>query len=221
MTRTVAFMSRLIVPATVLLLGTGCHSQPPVRVTSLDGSKTLGQRFDRLFAEQTPEGIYRVVMVSQGFDRVEQPPAGEALEPQEKVPVRQVMVLQVNWRPRRGVQYDHPAGANASVRWVLLGASPDPSVVDYIEFAGTALARVTRESASTFRVSITNGYLQPVVSRGQMIDAIGESTFEGTFTATDNSRAVLDTIAELPPPPPPRAVAQPFVPALPAPTTKP
>jgi hypothetical protein len=210
-----------VMVAGLLALAGGCHSGPEVRVTSVDGSRELRQPFDRVFVEQSQDGTYRIVMSCQGDDRQNRSGAGDNLEPQEKIPVRQVMVLKVNWRPRRGFQYDHPAGANASVRWLLLGASPDPAVVDYIEFEGTALVRVRRESASSFAVEISNGYLQPVVTRGQMINSLSESTFEGHFAASDNARAVIDTINGLPTPPPPRAIAQPAIPALPPPATRP
>lgn len=191
---------------------TGCNlGKKPnqAKLTSTDGTVALNQTFSRAYATKTPDGNYEVVLVDDGvktkrsWNPLSQPTA-TPLAPLNTPPVRQVLVLQVNWRPGKGARNDNPAAANAVARWYLSVYENQQERV--LRYDGTAFVQLSQDRQGNWRGRADSNFMKLFDSQGQQSsdqqDAAAASMvaaqFDARFVAENNPALVKDLMSTLP-----------------------
>jgi hypothetical protein len=197
----------------------GCGAKyERVTFTSRADAGQLEQGFALVAAARDARGDYDVVLVSQGLEDAAAASGRRDLTPVAAAPVRQVLHLKLHWRPPRGATANNPAAANATARWVIMGTG---GAADLLEYQGTAFVRPIFEREG-YTLLIREGSLEKVLLRGEMVDVLGPTRFEGKVYAREDPATVAGILAELPPPTltplPPPATRQARITPTPTPT---
>jgi hypothetical protein len=198
-------MVRLLLLLPLMLL-TACADDPTLRVKSNDGRRALSQPFSLAAMSGSVERDFDIVLVAQGTEAAEPVAAGKELNPAPAPPIRQVVYLRLHWRPYPGAGPDNPASSNATVRWFLYPAAGAATATsDSVEYHGTAFVKPTF-SRDGCELVVRAGELYPAKIKGRMRDAIGPSSFSGTFFAPYAEPTVAAVLKELPLEVPPAAI---------------
>jgi hypothetical protein len=163
----------------------GCSSQPSLEVHSLEFKKVYTHNFSHAWFRQLESGEYQVVLV-------ENPKTGTHSDAARAL--RQVIEINVLWRPKSTRPIDAPLATNATVAWTVF--STDSTRPDRLEYTGAALVRID-VSGDKAEVSIRNAHLVPRSHTGDITDPVGNCALVGGFTAHRNGKAVeasLDTV---------------------------
>jgi hypothetical protein len=182
-------------------LGIGCNNigpfgRPVVRFASEDGTRRLMQRFAEGYGTQSADGVYDIVLVSEGTRStgVSSRP-GAVLVPGHGSPVRQVVHLRVFWRPVRGARANSPAATNTVIHWYLTGEGADGKA-DFLQYDGHGFLRVwPADKGRVFKVKIINADLAAVERTGEMQDVLGPATAGGFFKVTVDPGRVTTLLA--------------------------
>jgi len=168
----------------------GCaapHSD--LRFTANDGRRQLLQRFNQSFCRELANGDKEIVLLDDGIA----PGADDGrqgLQAARNVFPRQVVYIRMFWKPVI-FRPDHPAAANASLHWYVLGVNPADGWIDY---SGTALVTFDG-SGDTRTIQVITAWMTAVAKHGQLIDPIGLGSIKGDIKAVvDSSR--VDTMLE-------------------------
>lgn len=184
----------LLALAALMLGGVGCASRNELTLTSQNQRKELTQSFPRAYCSRTQSGDYTIVLLSDAHaDATAQDPT-KPLNPTPVVP-RQVVQLQVFWRPMPGTKWDHPANTNAAVNWYVLGDGSD-GACNIVQYGGSGLITVD-VSGDQATVNVRNAYLRPKVCRGEMSDPLGPCALSGKIVAIVDSRRCQEAMGEV------------------------
>jgi len=168
----------------------GCvlhHSD--LQFTANDGQRELRQRFDQAFCRELPNGDKEIVLLNNGVVPG-QDEGRQGLQAAVDLLPQQVVYIRMFWKPMI-FRADHPAAANASIHWYVLGTNPTDGWLDY---SGTAL--VTFDGSGDARsIEVLTAWVSAVTKHGELVDPIGLGTIEGHIKAlVDSSR--VDTMLQ-------------------------
>jgi hypothetical protein len=161
-------------------------------MVSLDNRRRFSQTFEQAYISRDPTGDADVILVRDGVDPRKEDP-GKPLAPDAYVMPRQLVHIRIFWLPLAG-KADHPASTNASLRWCLIGNTPEqPSLVEY---AGCGLVDIddTRHGAV---ITVRKAWMKPVSHCGVMADPLGPSMLDGDFRAVDDPAQVQALLAQM------------------------
>ncbi len=174
-----------------LVLAVGCSSSTPsLTVVPAETNKPLRANFNLALWLENQAGEDRIVLLN---DPIEQPPAGSAGEPLQPLtspPLRQVLVIDLQWRSSVAANLDTPASENAVLNWYVYGGQ------GLIQYHGTGFVAVTPRGNGA-NVSIKNSSLSLMQSAGGLIDPFGKFTIDGSFHAAANPQRIHMVMADL------------------------
>jgi len=163
----------------------GCASRhSDLCFTANDGRHELRQRFDQAFCREFPNGDKDIVLLNDGI--VPGNDAGsQGLEAARDLLPRQVVYIRMFWKPVI-FRPDHPAAANASLHWYVLGMNPGDGWIDY---SGTALVTFDG-SGDTRSIEVIAAWMTATTKHGQLTDPIGLGSIKGKIKAVVDSARV-------------------------------
>jgi hypothetical protein len=161
-------------------------------MVSLDNRHRFSQTFPHAFISRDPTGDADVFLVRDGADPRNQDP-NKPLSPDAYLIPRQLVHIRIFWLPLTG-KADHPASTNASIRWCLIGNTPEqPSMIEYTG-SGLVVIDDTRNGAD---VSVRKAWMKPASQRGAMSDPLGPSMLDGSFHAINDPVQVRALLAQM------------------------
>jgi hypothetical protein len=172
----------------------GCSTTTnSLTLLSTDHRRDFEQKFSHAYAALDTTGDYDVVLVHDA--NADSTVFGNG--PMQPAPVtpRQVVHIRIYWVASHESKLDHPAAANASIRWYLFGDRLDEQK-NFLEYSGGGLVLVS-DDGKTAWVTIRGAFLKAVARRGEMVDPLGPSSVSGTFTARVDRRSVQDVLKEV------------------------
>jgi len=157
-------------------------------MVSMDHRRGFSQTFEQAYISRDPTGDADVVLVRDGADPRHDNP-NKPLSPDVCLTPRQLVHIRIYWLPLTG-KADHPAATNASIRWCLLGNTPNQASM--VEYTGSGLVVIdnTRNGAV---VSVNKAWMKPCSHRGAMSDPLGPSMLDGSIHAV-NDPAQVDAL---------------------------
>jgi hypothetical protein len=161
-------------------------------MVSMDNRRRFSQTFEQAYISRDPTGDADVVLVRDGADpRCDNP--NKPLAPDVCLTPRQLVHIRIYWLPLTG-KADHPADTNASIRWCLLGNTPDQASM--VEYCGSGLVVIdnTRKGAV---VSVNKAWMKPASHRGAMFDPLGPSMLDGSIHAVNDPAEVDALLAQM------------------------
>jgi hypothetical protein len=177
----------------LLAVCTACSSsQGSLRMVSVDNRHRFSQSFSHAYISRDPTGDADVVLVRDGADPRHDDP-NKPLSPDAYLIPRQLVHIRIFWLPLTG-KADHPANTNASIRWCLIGNTPEqPSLVVY---TGCGLVMIDDTRNGAF-VSVRKAWMKPATQRGGMSDPLGPSMLDGSFHALNDPAQVQSLLAQM------------------------
>ncbi len=171
---------RRLAAGVLLALLTGCSASPSsLTLLSTDGRRDFNQNFTYAYVGHSDGGDTDIVLASTPeLSDVRGPLAPGHSEP------RQLVHVQVYWKPLPGGPTDHLAASNAAIDWYVLG--DDWSHGDVVQYSGIGFVNLD-QSHDTWTVTIRKASLSPVLLKGDMRDPLGPSTLTGHIVATDDA----------------------------------
>jgi len=181
---------------TVALAATGCGTTAPVvSVNRVTDHTEFKQTFARAYTTRDSAGDYQIVLIDDPLDLPTHEQPGAPLKQQHAAPIRQILHIQMLWRPKQGTQPDSAAATNASLHWYVIGdtTAGGPS---FIHYAGTAFVAVIPNGPGV-EATVKRGLLKKVDERGQLKDPLEEFTLETKFDAVTDDAAARRIIADM------------------------
>jgi hypothetical protein len=178
----------------LLFVGSACARRAPVHIESIDVRWTHGIHPTRSIYDLAPDGTYNILIVEDPPTTVPRRPE-RPLQPAADVPLRQVVHLRVFWRPRRGTEPDHPAAANATVHWYVIGVGTAQGQ-DMVRYEGTGIVSVYAGQPEA-NINLQNAYLRVRVEQGRLRDPVGPVVMHGTAQAAYRPQQVEQLLTEL------------------------
>jgi hypothetical protein len=170
---------------TMMFIAAGCSSGPAsITIRPATGNVAFAQAFNQAYCGKTKDGSYQCVLMAE--DASTKTPAkstGKALSPSENQPLRQVMHVNVLWRPLNGTR--DSAVANATIDWYVLSNTTDGKD-DLLLYQGSGFVTLSPDDKTT-KVTIRSGEMRPAMMHGRLSDPIGDATISGTFVAINDT----------------------------------
>ena len=163
-------------------LGVGCApASTNLTVTSLKNHQVYQQQFSKVYAGQSEQGDFDVVLVRDAS------PGGAGTG------VKQVMHIRILWKPMRGTKLDHPTATNAAIDWYVFGDTVRPEMIAY---NGAGFVKLEK-SGGIAKLEIRSATLTPTTHDPGMADPIGRARLQGTVVAhTGQAERVREVLAE-------------------------
>jgi hypothetical protein len=182
--------------ATALLFLSACSSSDSgqLQMVSYEDHRSFTQKFTQAYIARNATGDADIVLVQDDMQSVPQNrDPSKPLEPDPCDLPRQLVHIRVFWTPMPGVKPDHPANTNASIHWTLVCDHSQGAVIDY---SGCGLVELS-ESKTTADISIRGAWMKADRKSPSMIDPLGASNLQGSFTAVKDPEKVQAVMAEI------------------------
>ena len=178
-----------------LLVTTGCGA-PPIRLVVVSQSgHSYAERFTQAYVSQDAAGDQMVVLVRDPLDAAPKTPPGQPLSPTSTALLRQVVEIQLLYRPMSGARGDSPAAINAALHWFVYTADT-AAHVSLIQYSGTAFASIST-SGKNADVIVRNGQASEVERHGELVDPLRVFSLQGRFSAVVDDAKVAQILSDL------------------------
>jgi hypothetical protein len=178
----------------LLLAAAGCGSSAELSIAAQSGQR-YRERFTQAYVSHDAAGNEMVVLARDPMDDATAGSPGQPLAESRGALLRQIVQVQLLYRPMSGARGDSPAATNAAVHWYIYPIDPAarPSMLQYI---GTAFASVNL-SGNKADVIIRRGQAIASEQYGELVDPLHAFTIEGRFDALVDDAKVAQILDEV------------------------
>jgi hypothetical protein len=181
-----------ILPILTIALLAGCTSgQAQLTLHPSEGHVAYAQNFTQAYCSKSTDGSYTCVLVSD-----ETPSASaksftqSTLKPAQQTPLRQVVHINVLWRPLSGTR--DSAVSNATIDWYVLSNTTTGND-DLLLYQGSGYVTL-KPGDDVTKVDIHTGDLRPALVKGTLSDPIGTAMLSGKFLAINDTQKTRDLV---------------------------
>lgn len=186
---------RRLVPWLALLALGGCSAAPIRLYIFTQSGRAYRQPFTQAYVSRDAAGNDEVVLLRDPLDAAPATPAGQPLSPSPGTLLRQVVHIQLLYRPMPGARGDSPAATNAALHWYVYTADPAarPSLIEY---SGTAFASISINGTKA-DVIVRRGQASESARHGELTDPLHTFSFQGRFNAVVDDARVQEILNDV------------------------